>query len=84
LAELESTCQNYFTSNSLLLRGVNPTVWTIGYAIPYHTQQLFKKSGFGLGLDSMQGREAKHIKLASCTKHLYCEQKPEVVDGFQA
>lgn len=65
LAELESTCQNYFIANSLLLRGVNPTVWTIGYAIPYCTQQLFKESGFGLGLNSMQGREAKHIKLAS-------------------
>jgi len=70
LAELESTCQNYFNANSLLLRGVNPTVWTTGYAIPYHTQQLFKESGFGLGLNSMQGREAKHIKLASYVQTL--------------
>ena len=47
----------------MLLSGVNPTVWTIGYAIPYHTAQ-FEKIGFGLGLNSMQGREAKHVKLA--------------------
>ena len=56
--------QHYFTANRLLLGGVNPTVWTLGYAIPYHTGQLLEKLGFGLGLNSMQGREAKHIKLA--------------------
>lgn len=56
--------QHYFTANRLLLTGVNPTVWTLGYAIPYHTDQLLEKLGFGLGLNSMQGREAKHIKLA--------------------
>lgn len=27
-----------FTTNCLLLDGVNPTVWTLGYAIPYHTK----------------------------------------------
>ena len=61
---LKTMCQHDFTANCLLLSGVNPTVWTVGYAIPYHTNQLFEKMGFGLGLNSMQGREAKHIKLA--------------------
>ena len=65
LVELESKCQLYFNTHALLLDGINPTTWTIGYAIPYSTQQLFKDSGFGLGLNSMQGREAKHIKLAA-------------------
>ena len=58
-------CQHYFTTNCLLLSGVNPTVWTIGYTIPYHTAQLFEKIGFGLGLNSTQGREAKRVKLAN-------------------
>ena len=61
---LKITCQHNFTKNCLLLSGVNPTVWTIGYAIPYHTAQLLEKIGFGLGLNSMQVREAKHVKLA--------------------
>lgn len=64
IENLKIICQHYFTTNCLLLSGVNPTVWTIGYAIPYHTAQLFEKIGFGLGLNSMQGREAKHVKLA--------------------
>ena len=70
LVELESECQLYFNTHTLLLYGINPTTWTIGYAITYSTQELFKESGFGLGLDSMQGREAKHIKLAACVQHL--------------
>lgn len=62
--DLKKLCQNYFTANRLLLDGVNPTVWTLGYAIPYHTNLLLEELGFGLGLNSMQGREAKHVKLA--------------------
>ena len=61
--ELASLCTTYFNRNSLLLSNVNPTIWTIGYVIPYHTKLLFNKLGYGLGLNSMQGREAKHCKL---------------------
>ena len=58
-------CKNYFNAcNMFLGPGVSPTNWTVGYAIPYHCLQLFDKLGYGLGLNSMQGREAKHIKLA--------------------
>ena len=62
VAKLKISCQNFFNDNFLLLR-VSPTVWTIGYAIPYHVQILYEKYGLGLGLNSMQGREAKHVKL---------------------
>ena len=47
----------------LLLERVNSTVWSIGYAVPYHMKELYDMLGYGLGLNSMQGREAKHIKL---------------------
>lgn len=46
-----------------MLDGVTSTVWTIAVAIPYNTGKLLEKLGYGLGLNSMQGREAKHIKL---------------------
>ena len=61
---LKVLCQQYFNANSLLLTDVTPTVWTVGVAIPYHTSKLYQKLGYGLGLNSMQGREAKHVKLA--------------------
>ena len=38
-----------------LLGGVSSSVWTLGYAITYHINQLFNKLGFRLGLNSMQG-----------------------------
>ena len=53
IENLKTMCQHYFTANCLLLSGVNPTVWTVGYAISYHTNQLFEKMGFGLGLNSI-------------------------------
>ena len=64
LDSLKVLCQHFFNAHCLLLNGVTPTVWTIGVAIPYHTGKLLEKVGYGLGLNSTQGREAKHIKLA--------------------
>ena len=61
---LKVLCQQFFNANSLLLTDVTPTVWTVRVAIPYHTSKLHQKLGYGLGLNSMQGREAKHVKLA--------------------
>ena len=63
--KLFQKCSNYFNANCLFLgNAVSPTTWTVGYAIPYHRNQLFESVGYGLGLNTMQGREAKHIKLA--------------------
>ena len=42
---------------------------TLGYAIPHPTKKLFEELGHGLGLNSMQGREAKHVKLAMYIKN---------------
>ena len=64
LKNLQILCQQFFHIFYLFLDGINPTIWTVGVAIPYHTSQLKEKLGYGLGLNSMQGREAKHVKLA--------------------
>ena len=65
LQELKDSCKMYFNACSLLLGSVSPTVWTIGHAVPFHTELLFNKLGFGLGVNSVQGREAKHATLSS-------------------
>jgi hypothetical protein len=64
--DLETKCKEYFNA-SLLFCGkesITPTVWTIGYVVPFHTRKMYNTFGYGLGLNTMQGREAKHIKLA--------------------
>lgn len=66
LAELEQykkACLYLCNANALLFRSVTPTLWTIGYAIPRHKEILFHRYGMGLGINSMQGREAKHVRL---------------------
>ena len=47
----------------------SPTTWTIRKAIPFYTMKIHQDLGFGLGLNSTQGREAKHSKLASYVKN---------------
>ena len=65
----KKACQYFFNANMLLLNKITPTIWTIGYVIPRHIQIIFDKYGLGLGLNSMQGREAKHVRLAQYAKH---------------
>lgn len=65
LTKLSLICHNYFSAYNLFLSPqISCTVWTVGYAIPYHTRQMYDQLKYGLWLNSMQGREAKHIKLA--------------------
>ena len=60
--QLSIACHEYFKVNSLLLpSSVNPTVWTLGHIVPAHCRQVLEKYGQGLGLVTMEGREAKHI-----------------------
>ena len=74
--DLKTMCHDYFTAaHHSLLNGVNPTVWTLGYAIPYHTKQLVEELGFGHGLNSMQGRKDKHVKLANYVENTYNVRK---------
>lgn len=66
---LKHECEQYYNCQALFLDTVRPTTWTIGKAIPYYTSEIYSDLGFGLGLNSMQGREAKHAKLAAYAKN---------------
>ena len=69
LHELKDCCKKYFNAYSILLGNITPTVWTIGYAVPYHTELLFKYLGVGLSANTMWGREAKHVRILDYAKH---------------
>ena len=47
LQELKDSCEMYFNASSLLMDSASPSVWTIGHAIPFPTEILFKKFGQG-------------------------------------
>ena len=68
ICRLSRLCHDYFRVNALFFR-VNPTIWTIGHIVPNHTQYMKDKYGLGLGLNSMEGRDAKHIFIAKYSKN---------------
>ena len=68
IRDLSEHCTNYFRANALFF-SVNPTVWTVGHIVPAHTQHMKGTYGLGLGLNSMEGREAKHVFVAKYSKN---------------
>lgn len=63
IVELKHHCKTYIALNNLFFRH-HPTAWTLGHVVPVHTQEMKTKYGMGLGLNSMEGREAKHISIS--------------------
>lgn len=61
--------QEYFTAVRLFKGTVSGTVCSIGYLVPVHTQWVFEKFKTGLGVIPMQGREAKHVQIASYARN---------------
>lgn len=82
LTELSISARDYYRVNALFLStSVNPTVWTIGHIVPPHTKELHEKYGQGLGLVTMEGREAKHIALKKLSENTFYKKK--LVRDFQ-
>lgn len=67
--QLRKCCLQFFNAVSLLLSDMTPTVWTVGYAIPRHFRLIYEKYGVGLGINSTQGKEAKHVSLQQYARH---------------
>lgn len=68
VSELKTLCTNYFRANAVFFY-VNPTVWTIGHLVPAHTQHMKEKYGLGLGLNSIEGQEAKHVLISKYSQN---------------
>ena len=60
---LRTICSNYSRTTALFLSGT-PTSWTIGNVVPVHAEKLQHEFGLGLGANTMEGRESKHVTLA--------------------
>jgi len=61
---LKELCTMYFNLNSLFFsHSLNVTVWTVGYALPYHAVLLYSKYKCGYGIISLQAKESKHAAI---------------------
>ena len=62
LNDLERNCRTDYVLHYLHFNH-HPTAYTLGNVVPHHVKDMKLKYGFGLGLNSMEGREAKHIAI---------------------
>ncbi len=60
LSELEEFCEDFNLLVLFFPNFINITVWTVGYAIPYHARKLYKEYKVGFGILSLQAKESKH------------------------
>lgn len=75
LLKLPSLARDYFTALVLFSGKIPGTVWHIGHLVPVHTKMMFEKYGTGLGINTMQGREAKHVQIARYAKNSLYKQR---------
>ena len=61
--DLEQQCQRFFRIYQLFI-DFHPTVWHLGHVVPVHVKEMKAKYDLGLGLNSMEGRESKHVSIA--------------------
>ena len=58
---LQHHCQSLFRLSIIYDLGKpSPSLWVICKAVPYHARMTLADYGFGLGVNSMEGREQKH------------------------
>ena len=79
--ELQEISHDYFTAVVLFTGKGSGTVWSIGHlhVAQVHTQWMFDRYETGLGINSMQGGQAKHVQIASYAKNsLFKERWPQV------
>ncbi|XP_047145027.1 uncharacterized protein LOC124818342 [Hydra vulgaris] len=63
-AEVSKYCSTYFKLFSLFFpESCQSTVWTMGYVVPYHALEIYKKYHVGYGVLSMQGKESSHSSI---------------------
>ena len=77
--ELKVKCKKYFNCYALFLQTVTPTVWNIEHAVPFHAEKILNEFGLSLGLNTMQGRGAKHVKIAMYASHYTLSNRWEKV-----
>ena len=67
--EVEKFCTLYFRLYALYFQSnCNSTVWTMGYAVPYHVKLLYNEYECGYGVTSMQENTSKHSEIKKILK----------------
>jgi len=60
LDEMFSTGSILFKASCLFDQSVSPSLWTVCNSVPVHAKVCYNAYSFGLGCNTMEGREQKH------------------------
>ena len=63
LTNLKNKSALLFKACCIFDQKISPSLWTLSNALSYHAEKTFKDYGFGLGCNTMEGREQKHQRI---------------------
>ena len=75
LERLFLVTSEYWTALSLFSCSPSPSEWSIGKVVAVHAKWMFERYQVGLGINTMQGREAKHVHIAAYARHSHVRNR---------
>ena len=75
LADMKRTGKALFKACCLFDSKVSPSLWTLCNAAPVHAEICVNKYGFGLGCNTMEGREQKHQMIGKYAENTTVQNK---------
>ena len=66
---MTKTATDLFKTCCVFDSKISPSLWTVCNASPVHAELCLKSYGFGLGCNTMEGREQKHQMIAKYSKN---------------
>ena len=79
LEDLKEESRLLFKSCSLFDLKITPSMWTVYNAVPFHASLCLEQYGFGLGCNTMEGREQMHQKLSKYAENTTYQNRWPVV-----
>ena len=70
---------NVYKACALTQPRVPPSIWTKGVAVPFYANKTYQEYGFGLGCNTMEGREQKHQCISKYSENSTFQNKCDYI-----
>ena len=69
LSDMKLEATSLFRSCCLFEQSISPSLWTLCHVAPFHAEKCLVQYNFGLGCNTMEGREQKHQQITKYSKN---------------
>ena len=66
---------NLFQCCALFDSRISPSLWCFALVAPKHAEELIRTTGFGLGINTMEGREQKHQQISKYSANTTVQER---------